>query len=157
MKMASAGGDPDGSPRLHDEAPCRWLAGGRDEPVAGWLDPAGSKKRRLTSCRPCRIVRFSLTRAILWLTSKLSRFFSWAGVKMASPEPIGAADADARPAMPSSSAALPPAGPAADAGSPPLEISSEALLGGRTEVRIRHRGEIYRLTLTRAGKLILHK
>lgn len=40
---------------------------------------------------------------------------------------------------------------------PPLEINSEALLGGRTEIRIRHRGEIYRLTLTRAGKLILHK
>jgi hemin uptake protein HemP len=40
---------------------------------------------------------------------------------------------------------------------PPLEISSEILLAGRTEIRIRHRGEIYRLTLTRAGKLILHK
>jgi len=40
---------------------------------------------------------------------------------------------------------------------PPLEIASETLLAGRTEVRIRHRGEIYRLTLTRAGKLILHK
>lgn len=43
-------------------------------------------------------------------------------------------------------------GPAA-----PTIIASEALLGGRTEVQIRHRGEIYRLTLTRAGKLILHK
>jgi hemin uptake protein HemP len=40
---------------------------------------------------------------------------------------------------------------------PPLEISSEILLAGRTEIRIRHRGEIYRLTLTRSGKLILHK
>jgi hemin uptake protein HemP len=40
---------------------------------------------------------------------------------------------------------------------PPLEISSEILLAGRSEIRIRHRGEIYRLTLTRAGKLILHK
>lgn len=39
---------------------------------------------------------------------------------------------------------------------PPI-IASEALLAGRTEVQIRHRGEIYRLTLTRAGKLILHK
>ena len=39
----------------------------------------------------------------------------------------------------------------------PLEISSDALLGGRTEIHIRHRGEIYRLTVTRAGKLILHK
>jgi hemin uptake protein HemP len=40
---------------------------------------------------------------------------------------------------------------------PPLEIRSEILLAGRSEIRIRHRGEIYRLTLTRAGKLILHK
>jgi len=40
---------------------------------------------------------------------------------------------------------------------PTLEIASETLLAGRTEVRIRHRGEIYRLTLTRTGKLILHK
>ena len=39
----------------------------------------------------------------------------------------------------------------------PLEISSEALLAGRTEILIRHRGETYRLTLTRTGKLILHK
>ena len=39
----------------------------------------------------------------------------------------------------------------------PTIIASEALLAGRTEVQIRHRGEIYRLTLTRAGKLILHK
>jgi hemin uptake protein HemP len=36
-------------------------------------------------------------------------------------------------------------------------IPSEMLLGGRSEIRIRHRGEIYRLSLTRAGKLILHK
>jgi hemin uptake protein HemP len=48
----------------------------------------------------------------------------------------------------SSDAALP---------APPLEISSENLLAGRSEIHIRHRGEIYRLTLTRAGKLILHK
>ncbi len=51
----------------------------------------------------------------------------------------------------------PPSTADAPAQAPPLEISSETLLGGRTEVRIRHRGEIYRLTLTRAGKLILHK
>jgi hemin uptake protein HemP len=50
--------------------------------------------------------------------------------------------------------ALPPAG--TTIGTPP-EISSDALLGGRAEIRIRHRGEIYRLSLTRAGKLILHK
>lgn len=42
------------------------------------------------------------------------------------------------------------------AGGPP-EISSDLLLGGRSEIRIRHRGEVYRLSLTRAGKLILHK
>jgi hemin uptake protein HemP len=39
----------------------------------------------------------------------------------------------------------------------PLEISSETLLGGRSEIRIHHRGDVYRLTVTRAGKLILHK
>ena len=54
-----------------------------------------------------------------------------------------------------------PEGPCLDAvaalPASPLEINSEALLGGRSEIRIRHRGEIYRLTLTRAGKLILHK
>jgi len=37
MEMASAGGDPDGSPRLHGGVPCRWLAGGRVKPEAGWL------------------------------------------------------------------------------------------------------------------------
>ena len=48
--------------------------------------------------------------------------------------------------------------PAAPGGhQPPLVIASEALLAGRTEVQISHRGELYRLTLTRAGKLILHK
>ncbi|GEM_PF-738768 len=39
----------------------------------------------------------------------------------------------------------------------PFVIASEALLAGRSEVQIRHRGDIYRLTLTKAGKLILHK
>ena len=80
---------------------------------------------------------------------------------MGKPEKSLASDADARPATPSDAAPPPRASPAADAGAlppaPPLEISSETLLGGRTEMRIRHRGEIYRLTLTRAGKLILHK
>ena len=63
------------------------------------------------------------------------------------------------------SSLLPPAAaawegnaPAAPGGHPPpLVIASEALLAGRTEVQISHRGELYRLTLTRAGKLILHK
>jgi hemin uptake protein HemP len=47
--------------------------------------------------------------------------------------------------------------PAAGCQGDPPEISSETLLGGRSEIRIRHRGEVYRLSLTRAGKLILHK
>jgi hemin uptake protein HemP len=50
-----------------------------------------------------------------------------------------------------------PAGSDASQPAEPVEIDSEALLGGRSEIRIRHRGEVYRLTLTRAGKLILHK
>jgi hemin uptake protein HemP len=77
------------------------------------------------------------------------KLFSGTCLKMAkgrkNGDPAGSASIDNR----AESAASPPA--------PPLEINSEALLGGRTEVRIRHRGEIYRLTLTRAGKLILHK
>ncbi len=36
-------------------------------------------------------------------------------------------------------------------------IQSESLLRGRNEIQILHRGELYRLCLTRAGKLILHK
>ncbi len=36
-------------------------------------------------------------------------------------------------------------------------IRSEDLLRGGREVQILHAGELYRLTLTRAGKLILHK
>jgi hemin uptake protein HemP len=56
-------------------------------------------------------------------------------------------------------ASAPGSTPAADpsGAEPPLEIASEMLLAGRSEIRIRHRGEVYRLTLTRAGKLILHK
>lgn len=37
------------------------------------------------------------------------------------------------------------------------EISSEALLGGSKELLIHHRGEAYRLRLTRQNKLILTK
>jgi hemin uptake protein HemP len=36
-------------------------------------------------------------------------------------------------------------------------IASEKLLQGRRELQILHGNEIYRLTLTRSGKLILHK
>jgi hemin uptake protein HemP len=35
--------------------------------------------------------------------------------------------------------------------------SSIALLGTRTELQIVHHGEVYRLTLTRSGKLLLQK
>lgn len=38
-----------------------------------------------------------------------------------------------------------------------IELSSEALLGGRREVVIRHGDETYRLRLTRQNKLILTK
>jgi hemin uptake protein HemP len=80
---------------------------------------------------------------------------------MGQPEESGDSGSGAPPALPAEAANPHRPVPTADACLPlpvsPLEISSEALLGGRTEVRIRHRGEIYRLTLTRTGKLILHK
>ncbi len=47
------------------------------------------------------------------------------------------------------------AGSAAESDGSP--ILSESLLRGRNAVQILHRGELYRLSLTRAGKLILHK
>ena len=53
------------------------------------------------------------------------------------------------------SAAEAPAAAHSAPGSGP--ILSESLLRGRNEVQILHRGELYRLCLTRAGKLILHK
>jgi hemin uptake protein HemP len=37
------------------------------------------------------------------------------------------------------------------------EIDSESLLKGGREVLIRHQGQVYRLRLTRNGKLILNK
>jgi len=37
------------------------------------------------------------------------------------------------------------------------QACSQALLGGGTELQILHNDDIYRLTLTRSGKLILHK
>lgn len=39
----------------------------------------------------------------------------------------------------------------------PRQIRSEALLNGDRELQIIHGDEIYRLSLTRQGKLILHK
>ena len=44
-----------------------------------------------------------------------------------------------------------------ESGAPADTISSEELFRGTREVRIRHAGEVYRLRLTRSGKLILHK
>jgi len=49
-----------------------------------------------------------------------------------------------------------PAPPDAGPATPPV-IRSVDLLQGRGEVHILHNGETYRLSLTRAGKLILHK
>jgi hemin uptake protein HemP len=40
---------------------------------------------------------------------------------------------------------------------PVRTISSEALFQGRTEIAIDHSGSIYRLKVTRQGKLILNK
>lgn len=40
---------------------------------------------------------------------------------------------------------------------PVRTISSEALFEGRTEIAIDHSGSIYRLKITRQGKLILNK
>ena len=40
---------------------------------------------------------------------------------------------------------------------PVRTISSEALFQGRTEIAIDHSGSIYRLKITRQGKLILNK
>lgn len=36
-------------------------------------------------------------------------------------------------------------------------LSTEALFGTRAELEIEHKGEIYRLRITRTGKLILTK
>ncbi|MCP4193751.1 MAG: hemin uptake protein HemP [Planctomycetaceae bacterium] len=41
--------------------------------------------------------------------------------------------------------------------SSPRMVNSRDLLDGRRELRIRHRGEIYRMLLTRNGKLMLQK
>jgi hemin uptake protein HemP len=40
---------------------------------------------------------------------------------------------------------------------PPRTLSSESLFEGRTEICIDHGGAIYRLKITRQGKLILNK
>lgn len=40
---------------------------------------------------------------------------------------------------------------------PQRTLSSEALFEGRTEINIDHAGSVYRLKITRQGKLILNK
>lgn len=40
---------------------------------------------------------------------------------------------------------------------PSPEVKSETLFGGARELRIHHAGEVYRLQLTAAGKLLLTK
>ena len=39
----------------------------------------------------------------------------------------------------------------------PLVFDSDCLFRGRNEIMIRHHGDIYRLRITRNGKLILNK
>ena len=65
-----------------------------------------------------------------------------------------------------SSMTRPPAGhPAAEVAKPspatltaPVMLDTDTIFGaGRTEVRIRHRGQEYRLRITKQGKLILTK
>lgn len=41
--------------------------------------------------------------------------------------------------------------------SPPADLDTRGLFGDRTEIRIAHGNAIYRLRITRAGKLILNK
>ncbi len=41
--------------------------------------------------------------------------------------------------------------------SPMREVTTEELMQGQREIVIRHLGENYRLSITRAGKLILRK
>lgn len=65
---------------------------------------------------------------------------------MSDPEKSGEPPSDPRNATP----------PAHLVGSPPILNSGELLRGAR-EVLIDHQGSLYRLRLTRTGKLILHK
>lgn len=64
-------------------------------------------------------------------------------------------------AQPSDSSAHEPTRPSSQAGSTNLDRvriwQSEQLLEGASEALIQHGPEVYRLRLTRNGKLILHK
>jgi hemin uptake protein HemP len=40
---------------------------------------------------------------------------------------------------------------------PPVVVNSEDLMRGRQEILIRHRNDVYRLRITRNGRLILSK
>jgi hemin uptake protein HemP len=68
-----------------------------------------------------------------------------------------AASPDDKPPLPQAAGAT--AGMASSAPLPPLPplVRSEQLFGRGTELRIEHRGAIYRLRLTALGKLILTK
>lgn len=48
-------------------------------------------------------------------------------------------------------------GSPADSNAAQRSVSSRELLGGERELLIDHEGQIYRLRVTRNGKLILHK
>jgi hemin uptake protein HemP len=68
--------------------------------------------------------------------------------------PIEPPAADPLAALPDTRS-TPAGAPSADRGRQPID--SRTLLAGRTEVRIAHRGELYRLRQTALGKLILTK
>jgi hemin uptake protein HemP len=50
-----------------------------------------------------------------------------------------------------------PPSPAQPPAAPPREIDSRELMQGHREILIRHGDDAYRLSVTRAGKLILRK
>jgi hemin uptake protein HemP len=129
-----------------------WLADGSNPRLAG-INPNPSTNRLLTAIRTCRIVRFNLTPRSISASETLSSIFSGLGLTMEKPQTGGKGGAKS---LRGSSGPLSASSDATRV-TEPLEIDSGALLGGRSEIRIRHRGEVYRLTLTRAGKLILHK
>ena len=61
------------------------------------------------------------------------------------------------PVSPDNPGATSPAPPVTGHLKQPRQIRSEALLHGDRELQIIHGEEIYRLSVTRQGKLILHK